>query len=136
MTPEIWRALAARCESEPPSAELDEAIGRSMFNQPIYPPIQRYTRSWDAAIALLPPGAEIEITTLYGIAMAQAPLNAKDGPQMARRLDGDVPPTIAAAALRAWAEHVHSISEAQARQSDPPEGDGWIKVTGPLGPIA
>lgn len=116
--PATWRQLASRCESEPPSAELDEAIGRSMFNQQIYPPIQRYTRSWDAAIALLPPGAEIEITTLYGVAMACAPLNANDGPQMARRLDGDVPPTIAAVALRAWAEHVHSQSEGEAESKN------------------
>ena len=35
------------------------------------------------------PGAELEISTLHGIAFVRLPLNAQDGPERARRNDGN-----------------------------------------------
>jgi hypothetical protein len=49
-----------------------------------------YTTSLDAALTLLPAGAEYAITTLYGIADVELPLNGPDMPQHARRKDGNV----------------------------------------------
>jgi len=64
-----------------------------------------YTSSIDAALALVErvlPGAQWEITNLYGAAKAELPLNHGDGSvQGAWREDGNVPLAILAATCRA-----------------------------------
>ena len=48
----------------------------------------RYTTTWDAAFTLLLEGAEYSISTLYGIADVELPLNSSDvDSQHVRRLD-------------------------------------------------
>ena len=49
--------LADRVEREPPSQELDDAIGRAMLHTRLpgnAPPYQHYTTSLDAAVTLVP----------------------------------------------------------------------------------
>lgn len=58
--------------------------------------------SIDAALSLVPPGAEYSITTLYGVAHVEMSLNDADGNyQHGRREDGNVPLALCIAALRA-----------------------------------
>src|SRR5216684_2962906 len=59
-----------------------------------------FTTSLDAALTLVPEGAEYAISTLYGLALAELPLNS-DNPQKAQRRDGNVPLAICCAALKA-----------------------------------
>ena len=64
--------------------------------------IPRYTTSIDAALTLLDEWWEYEITTLYGVAHVELPLNASGiDPQIGRRKDGDVPLALCIAALKA-----------------------------------
>ena len=61
-----------------------------------------YTTSIDAALTLLDEGWEYEITTLYGVAHVELPLNASDiDPQIGRRKDDNVPLALCIAALKA-----------------------------------
>lgn len=62
----------------------------------------RYTRSIEAALTLAPEGAEYSISTLYGVAIVELPLNS-DNWQTGRRLDGNVALAICAAAIKARA---------------------------------
>jgi hypothetical protein len=52
-----------------------------------------WMKSIDAALALIPEGAEYQISTLYGIADFECPLNGGDDdlPITVRRRDGSVP---------------------------------------------
>lgn len=71
---------------------------------------EHYTGSIDAALALVErmlPGAEYEITTLYGVAHVTLPLNFTDDlSQSGRRDDGNVPLAILSALLRALEREV------------------------------
>jgi hypothetical protein len=72
--------------------------GKYKFYEP-----EPYTASIDAALALVEkklPGAEYDITTLYGIAGVELPLNDHNGPQTARRRDGNIPLAIIECLLR------------------------------------
>ena len=61
-----------------------------------------YTTIIDAALKLLGEGWEYEITTLYGVAHVELPLNANDiDPQIGRRVDGDVPLALCEAIMKA-----------------------------------
>lgn len=61
-----------------------------------------YTSSIDAALALLEPGWELTISTLYGFADVELPLNDTRVPPIhVRRLDGSIPLAIVTAALSA-----------------------------------
>ncbi len=60
-----------------------------------------YTRSIDAAITLLPEGAEYTITTLYGVANVEVGFNFPDGSFNARREDGNVILALVTASLNA-----------------------------------
>ncbi len=67
---------------------------------------RHYTSSIDAALALVEeklPGAEYQISTLYGIADVELPLNYAQSECIgrARREDGDVPLAVLSALLRA-----------------------------------
>ena len=67
-------------------------------NQSLFCP----TTSIDAALTMLDEWWEYEITTLYGIAHVELPLNASDiDPQIGRRKDDNVPLALCAANLRA-----------------------------------
>lgn len=54
-------------------------------------PASEYTGSWDAMIFLLPDGAEYQISTIYGQAEVDLPLNS-DPTQTVRRKDGKASP--------------------------------------------
>jgi len=60
------------------------------------------TRSLDAAMTLLEPGVEYEISTLYGLGHATVGLNLSDegGPWSVRRKDGNVILALVTAALK------------------------------------
>lgn len=61
-----------------------------------------FTSSIDVALTLLPAGAEYTISTLYGIAYVELPLNFGDQlPEQVRRIDGNVVLTFVTACLRA-----------------------------------
>ena len=101
--------LIARLErATGPDRELDNAIAAAVgFKVPTansegWP--LHYTASIDAALTLFEPGTEYCISTLYGIAFVEAPLNHSDfAPERARRNDGNVPLAICEVALRARA---------------------------------
>ena len=58
-----------------------------------------YTASLDAALTLIPDGAEYEISTLYGLARVDLPLNGE--PITVNRKDGNVVLALVECALRA-----------------------------------
>jgi hypothetical protein len=61
-----------------------------------------YTASLDAAMTLTEPGAEIIISTLYGVARVEYPLNFADHePYQGEHVGGLIAPAICAAILRA-----------------------------------
>jgi hypothetical protein len=65
--------------------------------------LPEYTSSIDAALTLVPEGAEYSISTLYGVAWIELPLNCGDGesPHFVRRKDGNVPLALCIASLKA-----------------------------------
>lgn len=64
--------------------------------------VPRYTASIDAALTLMPPGWEFELTNLYGVASATVPLNVNDVTQVTRRRkDGNIVLALLAAILEA-----------------------------------
>jgi hypothetical protein len=68
--------------------------------QPIKAPA--YTTSLDAALSLLPEGAEYSIGTLYGVADVELPLNFNSRePERVRRKDGNVILAVVTAAIKA-----------------------------------
>lgn len=76
---------------------LWEWRGREKAPQPV-------TNSIDAAMLLGEPGAEISISTLYGVARVEYPLNFADhAPHYAEHVGGLIAPAICAAMLRARA---------------------------------
>lgn len=96
--------LAALEAATGPSRELDAEIGALLPPPPkdngavVWWPY--YTASIDAALSLVEKGAEYAISTLYGIAQVEMPLNMEE-PHIVRRDDGNVPLAICAAALKA-----------------------------------
>lgn len=74
------------------------------------PPIgdfPHFTGSIDAAMTLGDPAAEISISTLYGVARVEYPLNYADAPPChGEHVGGLIAPAICAAILRARAEMV------------------------------
>lgn len=67
-------------------------------------PASDYTASIDAAMALGEAGAEISISTLYGVARVEYPLNFSDHqPYYGEHVGGLIAPAICAAMLRARA---------------------------------
>lgn len=112
--------LAERCEREEPSRELDGeialAIGWEKTETPpagenwvrpdkrfAYPSPPCFTISLDAAVTLLVEGDEWQITNLYGIARAEANMNASKGPTYGEHKGGHMALALCSAALRARA---------------------------------
>ncbi len=102
MKAEALTALADRVEREEPSryldADIEEAERGYATAEPLY-----YTTSIDAAVTLVPEGAEWDLTTLYGVARVAVGLNMDEGPHYASHEGGRLPMAICAAALRARA---------------------------------
>ena len=102
MKAEALTALADRVEREEPSryldADIEEAERGYATAEPLY-----YTTSIDAAVMLVPEGAEWDLTTLYGVARVAVGLNMDEGPHYASHEGGRLPMAICAAALRARA---------------------------------
>lgn len=72
--------------------------------------LEPFTISIEAALVLVPPGAEFTITTLYGIAMVEMPLNFVDTPsQVVSRKDGNIPLAICECAIKATPEIVAEV---------------------------
>jgi hypothetical protein len=90
-----------------PHIELPPGFGRDALSRSM-DPRPELTGSIDAALALVErvlPGAEYNISTLYGHAMAELPINADNylAPQV-RRMDGNMPLAIIECALLAKLE--------------------------------
>lgn len=109
-----YMSLIERLEKATEDRELDAAVYEArvgeVWNDFLSGPwaadgksrVPFYTSSIDAALSLVPEGAEYSITTLYGLAMVEVPLNFTDvDPQSATRKDGNVPLAICIAALKA-----------------------------------
>jgi hypothetical protein len=90
-------------------------------------PIPNYTASIDAALTLVPEGAEIEIHNLYGVAVAKVGLNFHDGPEFGEHLGGLLPIALCIAALRARAA---TAMTAQAEEQSPLPRETISKATG------
>lgn len=118
--------LAARCEREGPSFELECAIEQAIqspgcvihtsdgwlinrHGTPMTPQWERlkpprYTSSLDAAATLVSEGVEWNLTNLYGVARAEVGLNFSDiSWESAARPDGNLVMALASAALKARA---------------------------------
>lgn len=100
MNIEQLRSLQKRIrDATGPDRELDWDIAKALdasFSAPPYlTDAPEFTLDPDGlgpCVALLEavlPGAELEISTLHGIAFVRLPLNAQDGPERARRNDGN-----------------------------------------------
>lgn len=122
--------LAERCEREEPAWELECEIGcavqaagtivrasegwlinRGTQHEPQWEPYKppRYTTSLDAAVTLVPDGAEWNLTNLYGVAHSEVGLNFSDGNwQTGRHIGGHLALALCAAALRARAAMEHA----------------------------
>ena len=100
--------------AEERSRELDAAIaelvGSASCSGGVWPFIPgsqmdrevfHYTTSLDAALTLVPEGAEYRISTLHGYAHVELPLNAADGPEVGHRDDGNIYLALCIAALKA-----------------------------------
>lgn len=98
----ITESLIRRLEwATGPDLELDFAIYRAVYDEDIVK-CRHYTASIDAALALLEPGWEFSISTMYGIAHVELPLNdTRIGTVVARLKSGDVAIALCIAALRA-----------------------------------
>jgi len=100
LTKKLQRSLGFR-----PGSVEPQIIIRDRFAGADTEPIPYYTASIDAALALVErklPGAEYDITTLYGVAHVDLPLNYSDqSSECGRRADGSVPLAILTALLRA-----------------------------------
>lgn len=109
-------ALIERLErATGPDRELDHAIQMVVYRETISQNMavtyfdtdpdfaKKYTASIDAALTLLGPNPEYEITTLYGVARVGINLNHGDdgSPFYGERLDGNVPIALCTAALKA-----------------------------------
>lgn len=114
--------LITRLENaDGPSRELDLAIalavgidakdGARVFADRPHPvekdamgwiPLRHFTSSIDAAITLVPEGAEWNATNIYGIARTEVGLNFNDyGPFYGERKDGNIAIALCIAALKA-----------------------------------
>jgi hypothetical protein len=60
-----------------------------------------FTASIDAALTLVPEGAEKELSDLYGVAVAKVGLNFHDGPEVGEHKGGSLAIALCIAALRA-----------------------------------
>jgi len=127
-------ALAARCEAEGPSRELDCYIHAALIVKGavrvVDPPIfierryyalpdgstadwigydllnisARYTTSLDAAVTLIVDGVEWSVSNLYHVARAEVGLNLNGGPNYGEHKGALMALALCAAALRARAE--------------------------------
>ena len=90
-------------EAKEGSADLDKEIALAAYPNPQGNWVMRpYSTSIDAALTMLGEGWEYEITTLYGVAHVELPLNANDiDPQIGRRVDGNVPLALCEAIMKA-----------------------------------
>ena len=99
-------------EANEGSRELDAEIAKAVYPRlelrgngqwyidNIHVRIEPYTTSIDAALTLMPEGWEYEITTLYGVAHVELPLNTNDIPSVGRREDGNVPLALCGAIMK------------------------------------
>lgn len=99
-TRRIIRVKHAHSDAEWDIHETRDATGGRLVSVPAY------TASLDAALGLVErvlPGAEYELTTIYGVARATLPLNCSDTvyPETGERKDGNMPLAICAALLKA-----------------------------------
>lgn len=120
----VLLSLAERAEREEPSRKLDVAIQMAAGGHKVFlPPAPPYTTSLDAAVTLVPEGAEWEMTNLYGIAYADVGLNFNDiASSNCRRNDGNLVMALCAAALRARAalQETRPASDAETRNTPNP----------------
>lgn len=100
MTDLLARLREATEGSDALDHEIAAAVGRPIDYEAdgnygpyrIVPSKKRFSRSLDAALTLLGDGWEYSLSTLYGIAYAEFPLNCSDTipPASVRRMDGNI----------------------------------------------
>ncbi|MDP3740345.1 MAG: hypothetical protein Q8R02_23360 [Hyphomonadaceae bacterium] len=135
----LW-ALADRVEREDPNPYIASAILVAAGHQTLYrgeklgwewrkdgkgiwSTMPRPDLSQDAADTLRPEGAEYSLSTLYGLAQVECPLNSDDC-QGGARNDGNVPMALCAGFLRARAALKHAaLTKAEGSNPSSPSSE-------------
>ena len=93
--------IAALADAEGGSREFSDemllACGKTI---PLGKKRPHPTRSLDDAVALVPNGAEISLTNLYGVAHAEVGLNFEEGPKHGRHEGGNLKLALCIAILK------------------------------------